>query len=273
MMKKHYWKFMAALMITALIAGVGLVPQVTATVPNSSIVVDCSVNTTTEWAPDEYMGPAGGGYGTELYLTWDATNLYVGIKPGPIGDVSIYIDNGAGGMMTASLGGTHQIAASGGYEFSYSNVGPNRVIEAETGGSWADVTASSSATSCIATGGTDVEWAIPWTELGVVAGTSRVTILVTSRSAPAPDNVFAYWPVELGRNIGGSTPSFEVGFIFPDPINANGYSPAPDNPTAVSLSQFSANNSQNSLLLLAGVLVLVTGFAFVLRFRNRKQNT
>ena len=270
MSKNHFWKLVFAVILTTLIAGVGLVPNVAATAPNPNIVVNCVVGTVGEWQLDENMGSAGGGFGTGLYITWDTSNFYVGITPGPIGDVTIYIDNGTpGGMTTASLGGTHQIASTGGYEYSYSNVGTSTVVEVASSGSW--VSSTTSGSNCIATSGTDIEWAIPWSELGVVAGTSRITVLVTSRNSVSDaDRVFSYWPNVAG-NVGGSTPSFSNGFIFPDPINASGYSPFPG-PTALSLNQFTAYNPQDSLLLLAGILILATSVAILLYRRTRKQN-
>jgi len=274
MSKKHYWKFVVAVVITALIAGVGLVPNVSATTPNPNIVVDCTVNLGTEWnipLPDESMGAAGGGFGTGGYLTWDSNNLYLGFTPGPLGNITIYIDTVPGGMQTASWGGTHQLAASGGYEFAYTNSGPTPVIEMDGGGgAW--VPFGSMATFCLTTGGSGhIEWAIPWGELGVAPPpvvTPQVTVLITSRFSA--DDVAAYWP-NVGGNVNGTSPSFVQGFIFPDPLGAGmGSSPFPA-PTAISLSQITANSPQMSLLLLAGVLVLGTGAFLLLRRRNRKQ--
>ena len=113
MSKNHYWKFVIALMLTALIAGVGLVPNVAADT-GSAITVDCTVDTSTEWQTDEAMG---GG----LYITWDADNFYVGIDKAPIGNNTIYIDTATGGATAASFGGSFQIAATGGYEYSFTN--------------------------------------------------------------------------------------------------------------------------------------------------------
>jgi hypothetical protein len=274
MLKNHYWKFVVAFVFTALIAGVGLVPDVAATT-GSAVTADCTVDTTTEWQfTSENMGASGGSITlSSLYLTWDSTNLYVGVNTPPYGNFTIYIDNGTtGGATTASWGGTHQIASAGvGYEYSFTNNNTNAVREIWNGSNWT-TTGAPAATFCLTTSGSnDIEWAIPWSNISVTAATSRVTVLITNRDVGNRNLVYSYWP-----NVSGNTttpsPSFTQGFIFNDPLttNVSGYSPS-GAPTAISLSQFTANNPISSLLLLTGIFVLVSAAFLLLRRRKQGQ--
>ena len=259
MATKSYWKFVTAILLTALIAGVGLVPNVAAITYNT-INVDCNVDTTTpEWQTDEAMGG-------NLYITWDSTNLYIGIKTAPLGNNTIYIDNGSlGGGTTASFDGSFQIAVSGGYEYSFTNQSSNQLVQTWNGISWT-TTGAPTATSCLATGSSPnnkIEWAIPWSQIG---NPSRITILVVAQNPGSTHGVIGFWP-NAGNNE-STTPSFDTGYIFSN--LGSGVSPNSGTPvTAIALNNLTARNATSGLALLAGVLVLSSVGVFVLRRRQR----
>jgi len=278
MLKNHYLKFLVAVLITAVIAGVGFVPNVAATTEtdkSSVITIDCTIDTTTEWAMDEDMGLGDGGSSMHFYLTWDSTYLYLGLAP-IFGDVTIYLDTAPGGTNIASFNGTHSIAGSGaGYEYAYSNDSTTARYEVGTSGSWTAPTAPPAGTSyCIGTSGPHIEWRIPWANINGGTGVpSYLTVLATSRTLTAlPDTVVQAWPFATGND--KAVPVFSQGYVFNvDNNNAPGTAGISPNagPTAISLSQFTANNPQLNLLFITGLLVVGTGAFLVLRRRTRKQ--
>ena len=240
MATKSYWKFVTAILLTALIAGVGLVPNVAATTAGSkSIIIDCVL---TDWAADEAMGPFAGSGTTNLWITWDVTYLYVAYQ-GNTGNMTIYVDNGTdGGMETSALLGsfssnTHQIANSGnGYEVAFSGEGTTPVYEVYNGSTW--VSWAPTVESCLNGGGTNsFEWKMRWDEIGVTAGSGhRATVLVTRRNGAG--NLLSYFP-------GQSTPLTQ-GVIFWDPVGTavSGVSPNLA-PTAIALNNLTARNAMS----------------------------
>ncbi len=277
MLKKHCWKFVVAVMITVLIAGVGLVPNATAVTFNTVDVSDCDVLGASGPFDNasENMG-AGSGGANRLFLTWDATNLYIGFN-NSIGVFSIYLDTALNGTYVPSWGAatTFNIAAApNGYEHSLTFLGPTPTSPplhevSSSGTAWVPG-AGLMTTSCNAAPATPghTEIAIPWGSIGFTGVPSeRVTVLATSR-IPDANTVYQVWP-----GTPNTTTGFTVGYVINDPINSPNISPnvLAQVPTAISLSQFAANNPQASLLLLVGVLVLGTGAAIFLRCRNRKQ--
>ena len=227
----------------------------------NTISVDCDVNIGPEWQVDENMGSGGMNTGTRLYITWDATYLYLGITP-PFYLITIYIDTASGGTNIGSLSATHQIAGpSVGYEYAYSanDIGVSS-LEVASGGTWISNTLPSETGLC--SSGTGMEWAIPWTDIGVSPG-SRFTILVTDRSQP--DTVDEYWPDVPGN--ANPPPAFTQGFVFTQPMEA-GVSPS-GSPTAITLNRLTASDSRGDRALVISVTVILSAILAVSQRRLR----
>lgn len=263
MTKKSLLKLLSIGCMAGLLVCGASTPPAAATTYHT-ITVDCNIG---EWHLDENIG--AGGVGSQLYITWDATYLYVGVWS-PVPDVytTVYIDTAPGGTRTASTGGTHQIAtAPRGYEYSYSDVG---FLQYETTGgpttwTWAVPPPGTQFCSGMGSSGVDVEFGIPWTDIDVPPGT-RITILVQDRTAP--DTVSEYWPTVPGNS--NPPPSFTQGFVFAMPP-ATGVHPGILPPTAVSVQETATSGIPNWVLP-ALVALPAAGLAARLLIRRRRSH-
>lgn len=256
--------------IMIVVGGLGYVPSASATTPNT-ITVDCNIDT--EWQPDENMGLGGIGTGSELFITWDVANLYVGVTA-PTYATTVYIDTAVGGTNIGAYPfTTHLIANPGhGYEFAFTDLftpsGGAQGLFYETGdtGAWINGAAPAGTVYCGAGDlGTDFEMAIPWASLGVAPGAS-ITMLVTDRIAV--DLVADYWPDVTGND--GTVPVFTQGYVFSAAVP--GYSPYPaagSAPTAVTLNGISSTVSDLALPFAAGMAILSLGTVMVMGRRKR----
>jgi hypothetical protein len=249
-----------------LVGGWGYVPGVSATTPNT-ITVDCTVNVGTEWAADENMGTGGMGTSSQLFITWDAANLYVGVTT-PTDAISVYIDTAPGGTEFGTdfeLGvPTHPIANAGhGYEFAYSDVNPGYEYQTGSTGSWLNVPLPPGTDICGPFGGPgpDFELAVPWAVIGTDPG-DRVTVLVTDRTDY--DVVAEYWPDVAGNS--NPPADFTQGIVLTAAMP--GVSPN-GSPTAITLDRATAASADVGLPFVVGAIVLGLGTGLAVVHRRR----
>jgi hypothetical protein len=241
-----------------------LASPASATTPTTP-TIDGTINTSTEWATDENMGASGGDSPTrDLYVTWDSTNLYVGVTDTSSGSVDIYMDVVTGGQQEGLGPATFPIAGgTGGYEYLWriNNAG-TASWSVGTGSAWTTgtplPTGSNSARS------TDLEVQIPWNGIGGIPDELRILVL----SGANPGAPTRYWPNATGNTITPS-PNFTQAFIFED-AGADGVSPNPGPaPTAVTLQTTSIANG-TPLALLAVVVGLLGATAVVVTRRRTR---
>ena len=273
MLRNHYLKFIVAVLITALIAGVGLVPEVAATTWHTISVSPNTECNTWDFDADESFGTGVGvpATGDILGITWDETTLYIGIDrdtatASPF-TYNVYLDTQANGASQSSTFSYNIAAAPQGYEYVFSQnlVGNSLTYAVGTTGSWVAGTPPVTVSSCGRS--PSVKFAIPWSDIGGVP--TRLTVFVEGYDVGP--TLRDAWPVATGNVF--SPPSFTQGIVFSGDTNtlpgANNVSPN-GAPTAITLSNLQASNPQTSLLLLAGVLVAGTGTFLLLRRRARK---
>jgi hypothetical protein len=247
--------------LSMLLVMVFWVSGVSATTPNSP-TIDGTIDTTTEWAVDELLGTSGGSVSRNLYLTWDATNLYIGITSLPT-HVTIFFDTVTGGQNLGIAPGVFSIAGSGGYDFAWRRTNTNVAWFTDTGTGWAAPVPPPGGSQAAGVG--DLEMSIPISGLGITSGsTVRILVLAgTSHASPV-----SYWPNVSGNQLSPSI-SFSQAIILNN-VGSAGQSPG-TSPTAVSLQSFTADNPANGLIALTGAaaLILLTGL-IVLRRRPSK---
>jgi hypothetical protein len=226
-----------------------------ATTPTSP-TTNCN---SSDWDSDENMGSAANGGGTDLYVTWDAVNLYLMTTSWGYngGDWHIYIDTAEGGATTSvDWNGTRTIANSGnGYEYfwgadnsSYSG------LRSWNGLSWVSQTFNGS--SCIWNdGGGPSEVRIPRSDLGLSAGASLTVLVIIKDEDTTTWTAQRWWPNATGNTSTGFQKGFKFTSVFTDnqvPQNA---------PNTLTLRSIQASPMAATALPLAGVGVAAVSLA------------
>ncbi|RMG69900.1 MAG: hypothetical protein D6711_18635, partial [Chloroflexi bacterium] len=254
--------------------------KIAAATTGSPVTIDCNINIGTEWQADEKMAAGGMSSGDELYITWDANYLYIGIKSTQSNRI-VMIDTTNGGSNTSPYG-TYAIASGGGtgypgfdptgypapssnpgYEHAFIATSSTSSYKKGTTGTWNSATPPSGTNYC--TNGSATEYKIPFSGIGIPPA-SRMTILVITTSTY--NYVSEYWPSVSGNR--GYPPSFTKGLVFTG-MRSSGISPA-SAPTAVSLQRFNIQTN-NWYLFFTLFTILIMSIAIIGYKKQSKLNS
>jgi hypothetical protein len=220
-----------------------------------TISVDGDLN---DFLTDEHVETSSG---YDLYLTWDATNLYIGLSDAILSDalgdysffVAIDVDQTASSGATSD--GYSRVNFTGDYlpEYGYYFAGGAGWYERSTwnGSSWDWNTWTNTGTFYHWSGNTATipgsEFTIPWSDIDSPSEIALYAWLTEENNA----NVVAAWD---SVNPTGASPTFYDPYYYPD--LGSGI------PTAVTLSDLSARATSPALL---GASVLLLGAVIVWR--------
>ena len=242
---------------------------VSATTPTTPTI---DGNITTDWDSNENLGPAGpNASGPNLWVTWDANNLYIGIEADPDLAIQMFFDVEPGGASRDTNDNYNISGNDGGYQYAWrvpqgaNHTPPNErwftYNEGDPNAGWGSGLVAN--TTNIGAGynsayGDDLEIAIPWTALGFTqppAADSRLGLLVTIGPNLAGGAVTYYWPDTSGNS--NDPVSFTQQFIFDD-AGAAGVVTG-NSPTAVSLANiFTSSSHLTGFGWAAGLLTVLT---------------
>lgn len=242
-MKSNFKIFSVLLVVTVLVFWV---PAVRATTPTTP-TIDGTIDTSTEWATDELFGASGGSVSRSMYITWDATNLYIGITNLP-SHVTIYFDTVSGGETSAIGPGTYPIATSpAGYNFAWRLT--NATASWFQAGGWTSPTTPSPGQ--LGRSG-DLELSVPLSQFSISTG-DTIRILAVAGTAHTNAGINSYWPNVSGNQLTPSV-SFSQAIVLEN-VGLDDQSPG-NAPTAVSLQTTDIANSTPLALVaaLAGLL-------------------
>jgi hypothetical protein len=203
--------------VAMLLIGLGARAPIVVATTNSTISADGSM---ADWSADELMETDNGG---SLYVTWDESNLYVGLGSINVdidGVFFVYIDviPGQGTSTGQDWNGTHTLPFDADYGIAVDS-GFNVGWLVESSGSWS----WNAFPGSHYVGWTDVptsEFQIPWTSMGSPTGTLYVMALFQDQ---ADNDVTASWPTPNPASSSGSE-TFTHFYHFPSLVG--GISPS-----------------------------------------------